>query len=141
MKVSQLRQIIKEEISRALNEDKLVLNKYARELYSFFKNEVRGATPTITTGEGSALPNVGGFNVIIAVTRGGDLEVGMIADKSTVEYYLGENGVVPEKYPDLEPVDKIVFKPMADGRSYGAQTFMLKTTKKGGYVGNTQTNK
>ncbi len=137
MKVSQLRQIIKEEISRALNEEKSVLD-YAKELYSFFKNEVPGVTPAITTGEGLARPNVGDFNMIIEVTRGGDLKVGVKDDKDTIEYYLG---LVPKRFPDLEPEDDIEFYPVPGGGSYGVQTFMLTTTKKDGSVGNTQTNK
>ena len=123
MKVLQLRQIIKEEISRVLNEDKLVLSNYAKQLYSLFKKA--GATPTITTGKGSALPTVKGFNVIIAITNSGALEVGIKADKPTIEYYLG---LVSKQFPDLEPEDDIEFYPVPGGGSYGVQTFMLKTT-------------
>jgi len=137
MKVSQLRQIIKEEISRALNEEKSVLEDYAEKLYEFFK-KVPGATPTYTKGEGSIFPNVGGFNIIIEVTRGGDLKVGVKHNKDKIEKYLG---LVSEEFPALEPEDDIKFYPVPGGGSYGVQTFMLTTTEKDGSVGNTQTNR
>ena len=128
---SIVKQIIKEETM--LNEDNLVLNNYAKQLYSLFKKE--GATPFIMTGAKSfASPDIKNHNVSIMVTNNGELQVGIKGvNKANAEKYAN---LVSKQFQDLQLKGNINFGTGWGGEqdSYANLTLIPKTTKKGGEV-------
>ena len=126
---SIIKQIIKEEIM--LNEDNLVLNNYAKQLYSLFKKE--GATPLIASGKSYASPDFKNYNVSIIV-GGDELHVGIKGvNKANAEKYAN---LVSKKFQDLQLKGNINFGTGWGGEqdSYADLTLIPKTTKKGGEV-------
>ena len=119
-----------------LNEDKLVLSNYAKQLYSLFKKA--GATPLVVTGvKSAASPDMKNFNVYI-VTTGDELQVGIKGvDKPTAEKYMG---LVSRQFPDLQLKGGIRFGTGWGGEkdSYADLTLIPKTTKKGGAINQNQ---
>ena len=150
---SIVKQIIKEETM--LNEDNLVLNNYAKQLYSLFKKE--GATPLIMTGKNHTSPDVlkvyrkasqkdidiwsnardkdvKNYNVSIMVTNNGELHVGIKGvNKANAEKYAN---LVSKQFQDLQLKGNINFGTGWGGEqdSYADLTLIPKTTKKGGEV-------
>jgi len=139
--LNELRTLVKKIINEEtmLNEDNLILGNYAKQLYSLFKKS--GATPLIATGKNYASPDIKNYNVSIMVTNNGELMVGIKGvNKPTAEKYMG---LVSKQFPDLELKGDIKFGTGWGGEqdSYADLTLVPKTTKKGGYVSNTQTSK
>lgn len=115
-----------------LNEDNLVLNNYAKQLYSLFKKE--GATPLIMTGKNHTSPDVKNYNVSIMVTNNGELHVGIKGvNKANAEKYAN---LVSKQFQDLQLKGNINFGTGWGGEqdSYADLTLIPKTTKKGGEV-------
>lgn len=162
MKLSQLRQLIKEEIHSVLNEDDTHINKIARDLYSFLKQNgvnvvLRKSMPDkskvigdLSKQYGMSNPNVSPENQAYIFVYPGN--------KGSLEIYVqlaGAQGPVEEvekklltAYPGLEQYDRnagplgMTSQQKQQSKVYGL-TFRVreKTTKKGGFVSNTQTNK
>ena len=115
-----------------LNEDKLVLSNYAKQLYSLFKKS--GATPLIQTGaKGFASPDVKNYNVSILVTNNDELMVGIKGDKATATNY---SNLVAKQFPDLQLKGDIKIGTGWGGEkdSYADLILIPKTTKKGGDI-------
>ena len=114
-----------------LNEDKLVLSNYAKQLYSLFKKA--GATPLIVVGKNSTSPDVKNFNVSILVTNNDELMVGIKGDKATAEKY---SSLVAKQFPDLQLKGDIKVSQGWGGEkdSYADLVLVPKTTRKGGDV-------
>jgi hypothetical protein len=114
-----------------LNEDKLVLSNYAKQLYSLFKKA--GATPLIVVGKNSTSPDVKNFNISIVVTANDELMVGIKGDKATAEKY---SNLVAKQFPDLQLKGDIKIGTGWGGEkdSYADLILIPKTTKKGGDI-------
>ena len=114
-----------------LNEDKLVLSNYAKQLYSLFKKA--GATPLIVVGKNSTSPDVKNSNISILVTANDELMVGIKGDKATAEKY---SNLVAKQFPDLQLKGDIKIGTGWGGEkdSYADLILIPKTTKKGGDI-------
>ncbi len=154
MKLSQLRQIIKEEISRALNEDNLETKSIAKKLYSWLRQN--GVAASLAT------QNVNFKQIGIKDPKQQEATIYAFDDPSTKQTIIrvslrGKESIVKDvedkllsAYPGLEQFNKQQYKLYSGGLTNPQQipgainlTFDVKekTTKKGGYVGNTQTKK
>jgi hypothetical protein len=118
-------------IKESLNEDKLVLSNYAKQLYSLFKKA--GATPLIVVGKNSTSPDVKNSNISILVTANDELMVGIKGDKATAEKY---SNLVAKQFPDLQLKGDIKIGTGWGGEkdSYADLILIPKTTKKGGDI-------
>jgi hypothetical protein len=158
-KLSLLKSIIKEEVNRVLNEDSLLVKKIAKDLYTYLKKigvsnvqyqqaEVGSSWKAIGSKEASKLqPNSAMIVVKKYNSPAGDtaIDITLVGEKSGIE---GVEKKLLSAYPGLEQKDRII-KPHQMGMTNAQNTgnFILnfvvieKTTKKGGFVSNTQTNK
>ena len=157
-KLSLLKSIIKEEVKRILNEDSLLVKKISKDLYTFLKSN--GVTTqliqtankqwkAIGSKEAEKLnPNTGLIVIKYPPKYGGVavIDVTLVGEKSGVE---GVEKKLLSAYPGLEQKDRILRPHTIGGLTNSRESgyfilnfiVMEKTTKKGGFVSNTQTNK